>query len=717
MKNNLLILLFVLTSLTCLTAQDAYHLGLEAQLQAPPYALPKGSGWVLPNEEITTLIGSSTYGANTSAINVSNKPFTQGRKFVVTKGDDPWSSGHLYKNVLPMALGDHVLFILWARSSTPNAKINFFVEDHILFDKQFYGTVKLSNEWYQILVPIKTTRAFGVGECNIGFHMGALDQTLEIGGMATINYKNTVQFSQLPLALNNDYYVGSEPNAPWRAAAAASIEQIRKANLTVEVTNSNGQPIPNAIVKVEMQQHDFGFGTAVVSNLFNNGSALNLTYENKLTNLDGRGHGFNEVVFENDLKWDGWEASWFSPRPELASDFAWLKQRNIPVRGHNLVWPGWDLMPPDMAANKTNIVYLKNRIRTHLRDILTAPGVACSDWDVINETSEVNDLIEAFKGKPGYPTGREIYNEIYEMTDSLIPQSKLYANDYVAIERGDQDNGGIALYKDRLDQLVAAGAPLEGIGFQGHFGTAPTGIPRVKEIYDEFYTRYGLEQKVTEYDIDKNVPPATQAAYMRDILTISFSHPSMRAFLMWGFWDGAHWLDNAPIYNTDWTLKPSGKAFVDLVFDQWWSDSSLVSQANGRAPMRAYKGKHKVTVTCNGTSIVKFIDLMRDTTIKFQMACTVDTDNLPNQIFESHLLNNIVDQSFLQVVYSQALAPNDLQFLLLDTHGRVRAQQQHERIGNDGIMTIELPMLEPGTYFLQTKYGEYQKIERVIVVH
>ena len=27
-----------------------------------------------------------------------------------------------------------------------------------------------------------------------------------------------------------------------------------------------------------------------------------------------------------------------------------------------------------------------------------------------------------------------------------------------------------------------------------------------------------------------------------------FSHPATNGFLMWGFWDGAHWKDNAPYF-------------------------------------------------------------------------------------------------------------------------------------------------------------------------
>ena len=181
--------------------------------------------------------------------------------------------------------------------------------------------------------------------------------------------------------------------------------------------------------------------------------------------------------------------------------------------------------------------YIKTRMRAHIEDILTYPGIGDEmiDWDVLNEITTNNDYANHFAGTPGYTTGRELYPEIFKQADSLAIGPKWYLNDYVAIEQGDSPSNGIATWRSRIDELLAAGAPLDGLGFQGHFSASPTGIPRVKEIYDEFWNAYGLEAKVTEYDIDKLVPAQTQAAYMRDILTITFAHPSMKGFLMWGF--------------------------------------------------------------------------------------------------------------------------------------------------------------------------------------
>jgi len=75
-----------------------------------------------------------------------------------------------------------------------------------------------------------------------------------------------------------------------------------------------------------------------------------------------------------------------------------------------------------------------------------------------------------------------------------------------------------------------------------------------------------------------------------------FSHPAVESFIMWGFWDGAHWRDDAPLFREDWTLKPSGKVFLDLVFNRWWTDTTGVTGPDGSWTVRGFLGDYEVTV-------------------------------------------------------------------------------------------------------------------------
>lgn len=704
--------LFALFASAALPAQDAYHGALLTQLQTG-YGLPAGSQWALPNTETATFAGAVSYGATVTSFAPAGQPFSQARRFVVQQGDNPWDAGHLYRNTAAIASGDKCLIVIWLRGVTPDARVTLLAENTTTYAKEALAVLRLDGDWAQYLVPFEATAAYAVNTLQMGIQMAWQAQTVEVGGAACLNYKNLVGYEELPLLLHNDHYPGQEPDAPWRAEAAASIEQLRKADLSVQVLDAGGNPLPGALVHVEMLQHEFKFGTAVISNRFGGGNAQDDFYEEKLLNLDGSGHGFNEVVFENDLKWPAWEQHWYSSWAEIAAAAQWLHDRDISIRGHNLVWPGWAYSPPDLQPNQNNPNYLKTRIHNHLNHILSYPGVgdACVDWDVLNEITANNDYANALAGTPGYATGREIYREIFHQADSLAPGAVLYLNDYVAIERGDNDDGSMALWKTRLDELLAAGAPVEGIGFQGHFGAFPTGIPRVREILDDFWNTYGLEAKITEYDIDQLVPAATQADYMRDILTAVFAHPSMKGFLMWGFWDGAHWQANAPIFNEDWSLKPGGAAFIDQIFNRWWTDTTATVSSAGTAAVRGFRGKYRVEAICGNTIQEQFVTLDGDKTLIFNMNCSVRTrEQAISPVF--WLTPNPV-RNMLIVRWNEHATTGPVGLRIADVAGRVLADQSAD--APDGRHIFDTASWPPGIYFLTFENGGQRQTERFAV--
>ena len=711
--SKLIHLVAFLAFINCANAQDAYHTNLQTQLQTQ-YTLPSGSQWALPNTETATMAVVGNYGGTTSNISPTGVLFTKGQQRIVTRGTNAWDAGHTYKNQSAIAAGDRCLVVMWVRATTANAKLNHFVENATTYNKEVIAVISPTSTWKMYLAPFESSAAFAANALTIGLHLAYNDQTLEIGGVACLNFKNTVIFNKLPLVLDNDTYGGIEPTALWRTEAAASIEQLRKANLTVQVKDLVGKPIKNAQVRFEMLQHEFKFGTAVVSNKFNGGSAINTTYEQKLTDLDGKGHGFNEVVFENDLKWNAWEQHWFSSQADIASDVAWLTNKGISVRGHNLVWPSWQYSPTDVTAAQTP-TYIKNRIVSHLKDILNYPGVgkgACVDWDVLNEITANNDYANFFKGQTGYATGRELYTEIFKLADSLAPATKLYLNDYVAMEQGDLPTNGIALWKSRINELKAAGANIEGLGFQGHFSSSPTGIPRVKEILDDFWQTYNLEAKVTEYDIDRNVPQDVQAKYMRDILTINFAHPSMKGFLMWGFWDGAHWLNNAPIYNTDWTVKPSGAAFIDQVFTQWWTDKTIASNLTGDALQRGFKGKYKITVTApDGSVVIKNVTLDGDKMVVINTNTVTSTEEAG--IALSFVLAPNPTEGSVQLTWNNQKTQGTATIRIVDMVGKTLFEQTVA--SESGNAHLDLSALPTGVYQLVFKNKHYTIVRKVIL--
>lgn len=77
--------------------------------------------------------------------------------------------------------------------------------------------------------------------------------------------------------------------------------------------------------------------------------------------------------------------------------------------------------------------------------------------------------------------------------------------------------------------------------------------------------RSGKELEITEFDIDTS-DEATQTDYTRDFMTAAFSQPSVKAFVMSGFWEGAHWKPRGAMLRRYWSLKPNGEAYQELAF-------------------------------------------------------------------------------------------------------------------------------------------------------
>jgi len=385
---------FLSTTICCLFlvlahAQDAYHQNLNESLMAD-YNLPE-TQWVIADNEASIYNSITNYGSNESEVNIENENFTLASQVVIGQaGNNPWDAGWKLANTIDVQSGERVLLTFWLRSTGGgNGKANIFVERASNFVKEVYLSLNVTEQWTQYYIAFEaTTGNYTPGQLSIGFHLALDAQTLQIGGFTAAKYASSVALDDLPSDFNNDEYDGFEEDASWRAPAAERIESLRKANLSIRAERTDGTPVPDAAFDVEMTQHEFAFGSAITAARIAGNNDQNVFYENKIRNLDGNGHGFNWVVFENDLKWDGWEEEWFVNHDELVNAVSWLNDRDIKIRGHTLVWPGFGNLPDDIQSNGGDADYIWGRINGRLEEILQYPGLEASkipEWDVLNE--------------------------------------------------------------------------------------------------------------------------------------------------------------------------------------------------------------------------------------------------------------------------------------------------------------------------------------------
>jgi hypothetical protein len=83
-------------------------------------------------------------------------------------------------------------------------------------------------------------------------------------------------------------------------------------------------------------------------------------------------------------------------------------------------------------------------------------------------------------------------------------------------------------------------------------------------------------------------------------MILAFAHPHLVGINQWGFWENAHWFPRAALWRSDWSIKPNGQAYLDLVYKMWWTDVKGATTANGTYSTRGFTGEYEVTVTANG---------------------------------------------------------------------------------------------------------------------
>lgn len=436
-------------------------------------------------------------------------------------------------------------------------------------------------EWKTFYVPSLAAIDYEAGRARMQFRLGYDPQTIEIGNIQLLRFPGCDSIRGLPTTAVE--YPGMAPDAPWRAAAAERIEAHRKADMRIRVEDALGRPVAGARVAVAMKKHAFEFGTAVNAAYMASGAPAEEIdrYRQEILAL------FNAAVLENDLKWPTWENG---DKAHTLETLRWLVGAGMAVRGHCLVWPSWKHLPKDLPALKDDPQALRRRIREHILDVAGSARGMLVDWDVINEAYTNHDLMDIL--------GREAMVEWFHLAREADPRATLYINDFQIIAGGGTNKAKQDFYYDTIKYLIDSGAPIGGIGLQCHFGSAPTPPERALAILDRF-AALGLDLKITEFDVQ--TPNEQYAAdFTRDLLTVAFSHPAVKGFYMWGFTDKRHWKRAAPIYDENYNLKPSGKEWKKLVFEDWWTNAEGETDAEGEFALRGFLGDYEIEAAKGG---------------------------------------------------------------------------------------------------------------------
>lgn len=656
-----------------------------------------------------TKIGSA---GTVTVVNVDHAEFDKAiRVNVTTRPENYYNFQVQFKTNMALEKGDICLVSVWARTTKSGSEAGegtfaAVIEHNQTYSKPLNKAFSPGGDWTHFVYAFEASESLSLEYHKAALFLGFSVQTIEVGNVQFLNYKKTKTINDMPVMQVT--YEGMSEDAAWRVSAAERIEKFRKGNVTIKLVDENNNPVSNANVNLEMKKHKFGFGSAIDGNTY----LSNTTYRNKIHEL------FSEVVFENDLKWRPWVTR--ASNAYILSAIDNLTSNGINVRGHCMVWPGWNTLPTFLKAYENNAPRLKQECLDHIETVGNFTKGKLVDWDVMNEPY-TNHVLQDI-------CGDEIMADWFKKAKEVDPDVKRYINDYSIIGNGGVDVNHQDGYFDIIKYIDDNGGEIDGIGMQGHFAELVTGIPRVIEILDRFAT-FNKEIKITEFDIN-SINDELKVNYTRDFMTVLFSYPHVKSVMCWGFWEGRHWRPEAAYYNKNWTIRPQGEMYKSLVLDEWWTKmQNAVSAADGETNFGdCFLGNYDIEVSIGG------VDFTIKVPVHFNkennIVINVDDksfsiegeEHAETPVFTSAKNISEVKENELKIYPNPAsthlniefsgFQKEDFQVQVINVSGKSVVQKQMNLTQSN---LLELPNLKSGLYFLSVQSNNQRFVERFVV--
>jgi GH35 family endo-1,4-beta-xylanase len=367
----------------------------------------------------------------------------------------------------------------------------------------------------------------------------------------------------------------------WYNAADARIDSLRKKDFSIKAT-------PNADVKVELVRHDYPFGTALA--LYDSKDSVEKWYRKTANKYFWYG------VPENQFKWPEYEPKKGKlKKREFKEYLDYVKDNGWGVRAHTLVWGHQGYGFDKHFSNQGSCKEIGQKIKARIdRDLKEYKGQIV-EYDVWNEVFHEAFIFDK--------CGWGLLDSAHIWAHKADPTAKLFINEYNVISAGETDR----LY-EIVKGMLARKVPVHGIGVQCHFNARPVVPGLVKERLDKLAS-LGLPIKVTELDFGTwengmDFSEEEQAKRYELFIRSAFSHPAVEGILLWGFWDGRHWIKNGGIIAMDGREKPAAKTIYKLWHETWTTKGTFKADANGDVKFRGFPGKYKVTINGKTSEMV-----------------------------------------------------------------------------------------------------------------
>ncbi|KAK1984482.1 glycoside hydrolase superfamily [Colletotrichum cereale] len=204
---------------------------------------------------------------------------------------------------------------------------------------------------------------------------------------------------------------------------------------------------------------------------------------------------FGQLTPGNGQKWDYVEARqgvFTYGYADVVPNYA--KKNGQILRCHTLLYRA---QTPDWVRNtKWTKAQMTSVITTHINNVMGHYKGQCYSWDVVNE---------AIDDQGNYRQDTSFYNVLgldyltlaFNTARAADPAAKLYYNDYNIENVNSKQQKTLELVKF----VQSAGAPIDGVGLQGHFIVGSMPSQADLETAAKQFTALGVEVAYTEFDV------------------------------------------------------------------------------------------------------------------------------------------------------------------------------------------------------------------------
>jgi len=418
------------------------------------------------------------------------------------------------------------------------------------------------------------------------------------------------------------------------------IEKHRKGDLSLIIKDKSGAPVKNARITLSQKSHEFKFGANLFMLEEMESEEKNAAYKKAFAetfNMATLPFYWNATEPERGhLRYDKNSTPMYR-RPPIDLCMEFCEQNGIEPREHALAYvslfPKW--------LNELSVPEIKIELERRFREISERYAKRIPTIEVTNELLWESKYVAV----PSIYEQDDYLDFAFALAKKYFPTNTLAINEAPMIWR--ENARTTDHYYSYVEAAMHRGARIDAIGMQYHLFIAKDAIEqniRSKYLSPEWlyrhmdlYARFGKPLQVTEITIPaySNAPEdeAVQAELLTWLYSIWFSHPAMEQIIYWNLVDGyAHLNDPDPekikasrgdmsigenvyyggLFRFDMTPKPAFFAIQNLIKKKWHTDTSLVTDTEGRAKMRGFYGTYAFTVETENGIETREITLSKD---------------------------------------------------------------------------------------------------------